>query len=121
MTTKVEIAGDKLVLTVTGIDVLLSLRKHMEMPLSAVTSVEKGVSKDAQDKLGESFRVGAYLPGVATGGYFYEHGKWMFWNIHKGAKAITIGLTHDKYEYLVVEVEDPDAALATIRAALPQK
>lgn len=118
MTTRVEISGDKLVLTVTGMDVVFSMRKHMEVPLSAVKSVAKGVTEDAKDKLADSIRVGTRLPGVITAGHYYEHGHWMFWNIGDGSKAITIGVEHGKYEYLVVDVEDQDGAVALIQGAL---
>lgn len=120
--TQVEIVGDKLVLTVNGIDVVLSFKKHLEVPLSAVTGVEIGVTAEAQAKLDDSLRLpGAYMPGIAIAGSYLEHGKWMFWNIHAGKKAISIALNHEKYEYLVVEVDDPEAVAALIRSKLPAK
>lgn len=118
MSTKIEVVGDKLLLTVGGFDVVLALRKHLELPLSAVTSIEAGVAKDAQEKLAESIRVGANLPGLMTTGSFYEHGKWMFWNVHAKGTPVTIGLSHEKYEYLVVDVESPDEVVAQVRKAL---
>ena len=117
--TKLEIIGDKLSLTIEGIDVILSFKKHLEVPLRHVTGVELGVTKEAQARLEESIRLpGAYMPGIAIAGRFYRHGNWIFWNIHKGERAITIALEHEGYVSLVVEVEDPAKAVADIRAAL---
>ena len=120
--TKVEIVGDKLVLTVEGIDVILAFKKSLEVPLAHVTKVELGVTADAQARLDESIRLpGAYMPGIAIAGRFYRHANWIFWNIHEGKRAITIDVNHDGYVSLVVEVEDPEKAVREIRAALARK
>ncbi|MFO0658703.1 MAG: hypothetical protein U0165_02560 [Polyangiaceae bacterium] len=120
--TKVEIVGDKLVLTVNGIDVVLAFKKHLEVPFSSITGVELGIAAEAQSKLDDSIRLpGAYMPGIAIAGSYLEHGKWMFWNIHKGANAVSIKLNHEKYEYLVVEVEDPKATVALISSKLSNR
>ncbi|MEP7120865.1 MAG: hypothetical protein ABJE95_08150 [Byssovorax sp.] len=120
--TKIDIAGDKLVLTVEGIDVVLSFKKSLEVPLSHVRSAEVGVTAEAQAQLDESIRLpGAYMPGIAIAGRFYRHGSWIFWNIHQGKKAITIDVNHDGYVSLVVEVEDPAGTVQLIRDALAKK
>jgi hypothetical protein len=117
--TKVDIAGDKLLLTIEGIDVVLSFKKHLEVPLRHVKSVELGITKDAQAHLDESIRLpGAYMPGIAIAGRFYRHGNWIFWNIHKGERAITISVEHEGWVSLVVEVENPQKAVDDIRAAI---
>jgi hypothetical protein len=117
--TRVEVIGDKLSLTIEGIDVILSFKKHLEVPLAHVVGVEAGITAEAQKRLDESIRVpGAYMPGIAIAGHFYRDGQWVFWNIHKGEKAITIVLDHEKFVNLVVEVEDPQRAISEIRAAI---
>jgi hypothetical protein len=117
--TKVEIVGDKLLLTVQGIDVVLAFKKHLEVPLAHVSAVELGITEEAQAELDRSIRLpGAYMPGIAIAGRFYREGRWLFWNIHKGERAITIALDHEDYVSLVVEVEDPAKAVEEIRAAL---
>ena len=58
------------------------------------------------------------MPGVAIAGRFYRHGNWIFWNIRKGEKAITIDVDHEGYVSLVVEVEDPEKTLREIREAI---
>lgn len=117
--TKIEIVADKLVLTVEGIDVVLAFKKSLEVPLSHVRGATLGITAEAQARLDESIRLpGAYMPGIAIAGRFYRHGDWIFWNIHEGKKAITIDLDHEGYVSLVVEVEDPEATVALVQAAL---
>jgi len=117
--TKVEIIGDKLLLTVQGIDVVLAFKKHLEVPLAHVSGVELGITEEAQAELDRSIRLpGAYMPGIAIAGRFYREGRWLFWNIRKGERAITIALDHEDYVSLVVEVEDPAEVVAAIRGAM---
>ncbi len=117
--TKVEVVGDKLVLTIEGLDVVLSFKKSLEVPLAHVKRATLGVTAEAQARLDESIRLpGAYMPGIAIAGRFYRHGDWIFWNIHDGRRAITIDVQHDGYVSLVVEVEDPVKTLGVIDAAL---
>ena len=117
--TRVEIVGDKLSLTIEGIDVILSFKKHLDVPLIHVKGVESGITPEAKAKLDESIRApGSYMPGISIAGHFYRHGEWVFWNIHKGDKAITILLDHEKFTQLVVEVEHPEQTVAEIRQAI---
>lgn len=116
--TTIDIAGDKLVLTVRGFDVVLALKKHLEVPLSRIKRAEVGVAADAQERLRQSLRMpGTYLPGIVTAGSYLEHGRWMFWDIHSGKQAITIFIEHDKFDAVVVDVDDPAATVARIEAA----
>lgn len=117
--TRVEVVGDQLVMTIEGLDVVLSFKKSLEIPLARVRRVTLGVTDEAQARLDESIRLpGAYMPGIAIAGRFYRHGDWIFWNIHDGRRAITIDVQHDGYVSLVVEVEDPVKTVGLIDAAL---
>jgi hypothetical protein len=81
--------------------------------------MELGITAEAQAQLDKSIRLpGAYMPGIAIAGRFYREGEWVFWNIRKGERAITITLDHDGYVNLVVEVEDPAEAVASINREL---
>lgn len=117
--TEIAIADDKLVLTVRGFDVILALKHHLEVPLAHVARVEVGVAAEARERLRESLRMpGTHLPGIITAGSYVEHGRWMFWNIHRGDHAITLWLRHDRFDALVVDVADPAAEAARITTAL---
>jgi DNA-binding transcriptional regulator LsrR (DeoR family) len=61
---------------------------------------------------------GTEVPGVITAGTFYEHGERVFWDVHHPERAIALSLRDERYAKLVVEVEDPEATIAAIEAAL---
>ncbi|HVB54482.1 MAG TPA: hypothetical protein VNF24_09880 [Candidatus Acidoferrales bacterium] len=42
----------------------------------------------------------------------------MFWDVHRPGHAIVITLQHEHYRALVVDVDDPDAAVQEISQAL---
>ncbi len=114
--TEVALAGDKLLVTIKGFDVVLALKHHLEIPLAHVARVELGVAAEAKQRLHESLRLpGTYVPGIITAGSYRAGGRWMFWDIHSGDYAITLWLQHEHYEAIVVEVEDPVATIDKIK------
>ena len=120
--TSIDLLHDRLELTVRGFDVVLALRKHLSIPLSHVTRVEVGVAAEARERLRESLRLpGTYLPGIVTAGSYVEHGRWMFWDIHSGEQAITIFIEHERFDAIVVDVDDPAATAARIQARLGRR
>lgn len=120
--TTIELTDDKLELTVRGFDVVLALKKHLSVPLAHVTRVETGVAPGAREQLRNSLRMpGTYLPGIITAGSYVEHGRWMFWDVHDGERAITIFVEHDRYDAIVVDVDDPAATVARIRQRLDRR
>jgi hypothetical protein len=60
---------------------------------------------------------GTHVPGVISAGRFYEHGQRIFWDVHHPERAIAILLRDERYGRLVIEVDDPAAALAAIGSA----
>lgn len=117
--TTVEITHDQLVLTVKGFDIVLALKHRLEIPLAHVLGAELGVTDEVRERLRQSLRLpGTHLPGIITAGTYVEHGRSMFWNIHSGEHAITIRIAHERYDRLVVDVQDPAAAVAAITTAL---
>jgi len=62
---------------------------------------------------------GTTFPGVITAGTFYQHGKRVFWDVHNPERTIVIDLKDERYNELIVEVEDPNFAVDLVKAALP--
>jgi hypothetical protein len=117
--TTIEILGGKLQLTVHGLDVILAFRRHLEIPLEHVRGAVVGVSPEAKVRLSHSLRIpGTSLPGVINAGSYVEDGRWMFWDIHSGERAITISVHHEHYDAIIVDVEDPVATVAKINHVL---
>ena len=112
-----SIAEGKLVLHVRGADKLWSFKSSLEIPLVHIARVRA----DAEIARGwyHGIRMpGTNVPGVITAGTFYQDGKRVFWDVHHPEKTIVIDLHDEKYNQLIVEVEDPQAAVSLIQSAL---
>jgi hypothetical protein len=117
--TAVNVAEGKLILEVEGWDKLWSLRSRLEIPLEHVA----GVYSDPEIARGvwHGLRIGGTsVPGVITAGTFYQHGEWIFWDVHHPENTIVFDLHDEHYKKLVIEVADPAEAVGRIQSALGQ-
>lgn len=107
------VVGDKLMVNVQGADKVWALKSSLEIPLEHVT----GIRLDPEIAKGywHGWRLpGTNLPGVITAGTYYQDGQKVFWDVHHADRALVIDLRDESYDRLVVEVEDPQAAVALI-------
>lgn len=111
-----SIIGDSLHINVVGMDKFWSLRSTLEIPLAHITSV-RATPNAAREWLDGIKLMGSSLPGVITAGTFYQHGAFVFWDVHNPAHAIALALNHEHFKELIVEVEDPAASIAMIERA----
>jgi hypothetical protein len=112
-----SIAEGKLLLHVRGVDKLWAFKSSLEIPLVHIA----GVRADPETARGwyHGIRMpGTNVPGVITAGTFYQDGKRVFWDVHDPAKTIVIDLHDERFNELVVEVADPEAAVRLIQNAL---
>ncbi len=120
---ELEVEDGKLKIHVKGADQLWAFRSTLEIPLAHITGVRTDPS--IADGWWKGFKlVGTNLPGVIAAGTFYQHGKTVFWDVHHGENAIILDLHDDRYDELIVEVEDTGAAIRMIQDAaqnLPQR
>ena len=116
--TTIEIAGSDLLVHVQGMDRFWALKSELRAPLAHVAGIERA-GQEAHEWFHGIRMPGTNLPGVITAGTFYEHQGRVFWDIHDPDKAVAIRLHDEKYVKLIVEVADPDATIAAVRAALP--
>lgn len=113
----IEISGSNLVVHIRGLDQVWSMAAKLEVPLAHIAGIDVDVP-DARNAF-HGLRVGGTnLPGVITAGRFVDHDGWTFWDVHDPGKAIAIRLHDEHYQRLVIGVDDPQAAAATITAAL---
>jgi hypothetical protein len=113
----VLIAEGKLMLHIRGADKLWAFKSSLEIPLVHIA----GVRADPETARGWYHGVrmpGTSVPGIITAGTFYQDGKRVFWDVHHPEKTIVINLHDERYNELVVEVEDPEAAISLIQNAL---
>ncbi|HVA22380.1 MAG TPA: hypothetical protein VNN74_09850 [Candidatus Micrarchaeia archaeon] len=119
MAAKVEIVEGSLHVAIEGLDRVLALRVHIEVPLANVRGAR--VDAEAGRRLFHGIRAkGTSIPGVVTAGSFYDpsRGTWTFFDVHDPDRAIVIDLDHEHFASLVLEVDDPRAAAAAVEAAL---
>ncbi len=57
---------------------------------------------------------------MLTAGTFYQDGKRVFWDVHNPEDTVVIELKDERYNQLIVEVADPNAAVELVKAALPR-
>lgn len=112
-----SVAEGKLTLQVRGADKLWAFKSALEIPLVHIA----GVRADPETARGwyHGIRMpGTNLPGVITAGTFYQDGKRVFWDVHHPEKTIVIDLHDERFNQLIVEVADPEAAVKLIQNAL---
>jgi len=115
--TRIEIAGADLVVHVEGPDRFWAFKSRIRVPIVHVASIERAT--DEARRWWHGLRApGTNIPGVITAGTYYERAGRVFWDVHDPKRAIALRLRDDRYAKLVIEVEDPDAAIAAVEAAL---
>jgi hypothetical protein len=113
----ITIVDEMLHVEVQGLDKLWALKGSLDIPLAHI----RNARYDPEVARGwwHGLRMpGTQLPGVITAGTFYQSGKKVFWDVHKPEKTVVIELQDDRYDELIVEVEDPDDAIRRIQYGL---
>jgi hypothetical protein len=113
---EVELAQDALIVHVRGMDRLFALRSRLEVPLSHVEGAEAD-PQEARRKWHGILASGVWVPGPITTGTYFQEGEWVFWDVHDPEKTVVIRLKDERYGRLVIEVEDPRAAVEAIQEA----
>jgi hypothetical protein len=114
---KLELTPTSLHVHVQGFDKLWALKSHLEIPLAHVSGIE-AAAEEASTWWHGVKAPGTSIPGVITAGTFYQQGNCVFWDVHHPDHAVAIILHDEKYQRLVVEVEDVAAAISVVRGAI---
>ena len=112
-----SVSEGKLVLHVQGMDQIFALKSTLEIPLEHVA----GIRADPEVARGwfHGIRMpGTQVPGVITAGTFYQHGQRIFWDVHHPDNTVVIELHDERYNELIVEVADPQAAVEMVHGML---
>lgn len=102
---------------VEGADKLWALRSRLQIPLAHL----RGARIDTEIAHGwwHGLRApGTSIPGILTAGTFYQHGKRVFWDVHDPSRVVVVELADERYDELVIQVEDPATTVATIASAI---
>jgi len=113
----ISVEGDRLVLAVEGWDKLWALRSRLEIPLAHIRGAH--AEPDVSIGLFTGLKLaGTHVPGVLSAGTFVHRDGLVFWDVHHPERAIVIDLEHEHYRRLMVEVEDPPAAVRAIESGM---
>ena len=107
------IVGERLHLEVQGWDKLWAFKGTLDIPLAHITSVRID-PEPARGWFHGLRSPGTELPGVIMAGTFYNSAGIVFYDVHDADKTIVMELDHEHYNRLVVEVEDPAAAVTLL-------
>jgi hypothetical protein len=98
-----------------GLMKVLALHLGLRIPPDHVTAAYP-VSRP-QERYSPGARLpGTWLPGLLAGSFQGAEGR-SFWVVGTGENAVRIDLQDDHYDYVVVDVDDPAAAVRAITAA----
>ena len=102
---RIYVEDGKLIVEFEGFEAVEALKRRLEFSLSNIVSV----STEPHRWL-EGLRVGGTgLPGVIKEGRYIVNGKAVFFAMKHPEKCITIELKNERYDAVVVEVEDKEA------------
>jgi hypothetical protein len=122
--TKVEIQDDRLIAQIQGLDQVLALRSELSIPLAHVQGAAVS-PPEVRKRWGNLFR--AHVPAtdvpyvVMAGSFLFLDGEHAFWDVHDPDRTVAIELDHERFATLVLEVEDPQATVAAINAAIARQ
>lgn len=113
----VSIDGDRVHFEVEAWDKLWALKSHLEIPLSHIRSAR--VDPEPARGWWHGLRLpGTQIPGVLTAGTFYQGDGAVFYDVHDPERTVVIELTHEHYQRLIIEVDDPSGVAASLNAAV---
>lgn len=119
--TNVEIQDDCLVARIQGLDQVLALRSELSIPLTHVRGAAVS-PPEVRQRWRNPLRLKVLatdLPYVVMAGSFiFLDGEHAFWDVHDPDRTIVVELDHERFAKLVLEVEDPQATVAAINAAI---
>ncbi|MEV6339274.1 hypothetical protein AB0M12_31735 [Nocardia vinacea] len=111
---EVEVTDDKVTVHVLGGHRLLALRENVTFDLADI----KGVTPAPVDLRPPWVRApGTFFPGVIAAGTYRGKGRKEFWDTRFDGHAILIDLAGPGFTRLVVDVDDPHAAMEALAAA----
>ena len=112
-----SVSDGRLILHVRGADKLWAFKSSLEIPLAHITQVRADPA--IAHGWWHGLRVpGTNIPGVITAGTFYQDGKRVFWDVHNPDNTVVIELKDERYNELIVEVDNPQLAVKMVKGAL---
>ena len=112
----VHVDNGVLEVELTGLEKLWSLTSRLTIPLDHVrgATADPGIAREPKGIR----RPGTHVPGFITAGTFHHDGDRTFWNVKHAEGAIVIELRDEKFQRLVIEVDEPAETVRRIEGAI---
>lgn len=117
MDARIDIDEASLRVCLRGLDIVWATRRRLVVPLEHVKGAR--IDPDLARRgpwLGAGY-TDALLDYAVAAGPMWVHGRHEFWDVHHPERAIVIELEDEQYQRLVIEVRDPEGAVAAVNAA----
>ena len=106
---------DRLLVRPVGLVRMWALSRGIDVPVASIVDVGVATRKG----LVKGFRApGTHFPGVMTAGTFRYKGNKDLWMVGPAKEVLVIELSGETYRRVIVQVEDPHAAVEALWAAL---
>lgn len=109
--------GDRVRFEVKGWHKVWALKGGVDISAAHIRGVRRDSSIFKRGMWRAIRASGTYVPGIIVAGTFYCGGKPEFWDVSHGERVVVVDLADERYERLVIEVEDPDAVLDLLNDA----
>lgn len=113
--TTIFVEDDTLHIHMDGLESLFALRRTIAISLANIQTIS--TRSPSLWSLLLSWRVpGTYVPGIYAAGTYYQDGQRNFWNVRRGQDTIVIDLKNEKYDRLILGVDDAQKVIDAIQA-----
>jgi hypothetical protein len=102
----------KLLVKPIGMARLWAWSRGVEVPLMSIRDI--GVAKTRDVPRGLRMP-GTFFPRVLTAGTFRKNGEKSYWLVARGREVLVIELEDERYDRLVLDVQDPHMAAAALK------
>ncbi|HUL51719.1 MAG TPA: hypothetical protein VLT10_00430 [Verrucomicrobiae bacterium] len=116
MSGTVRIEGKNIIFEVHGIDVVLSFKRSITIPIQHIVSVTTDTVP--WEPFQQLKVAGTAFPGIIKDGVYLSRDGLLFFEMHQPDKCITVSLNNEKYKKIIFEVDDKEAVAKVIRDAI---
>ncbi|MCK8607199.1 hypothetical protein [Apilactobacillus ozensis] len=106
MSNKINLNGNQMIVEPSSLDKVFSLTNKLTIPFSHIDGAT--VDKNIINTYKGLKRPGLSISGQKWCGVFQLDGKKSFWNVSKNETPLVITLNHEKYDLLVLGVENAE-------------
>lgn len=115
---RAEVTGGALRIELSRAEQMLGLRRSFAVPLGQVRSARVEPRREVQHRRGLR-APGTEVPGRIAIGTWRGHGRRDFWNVRRADRVLVVELEGNRFDRLVLEVDDPDRLAGLLGESAP--